>query len=126
MTLLDTHVLVWAIEKPALLSRTARRIFEHERVMVSAASLWELMVKGEKPGAPVRDPVAWWDAHVAGRGVETLNIDIRHVRRLAALPPLHRDPFDRLLLCQCIEEGLHLLTRDSALQRYAGLVKCIW
>jgi len=48
------------------------------------------------------------------------------LRRLAVLPRLHRDPFDRLLICQCIEGSLRLITQDEAIRSYSGILKCLW
>jgi len=126
MNLLDTHALVWAIDQPALLSPTARQMIESEPFVVSAVSLWELTIKAEKSKGPVRDPIAWWDAHITGGAVPVLGIEIGHIRRLAALRPLHRDPFDRLLICQSIQEGFPLITQDRVIRRYEGIVNCIW
>ena len=58
--------------------------------------------------------------------VEVLPIHAYHVARLAELPPFHKDPFDRLLICQAMHEGCGLVTVDQEIHRYRGFVDSIW
>jgi len=90
----------------------------------SVANLWELVLKSSKPGALVTDPVRWWEKYVTGTGIPALAIRTAHVRALAGLPELHRDPFDRILVAQALTEGLTLVSKDAALARYG--VPMIW
>lgn len=97
--LLDTHALVWAVNVPERLTVSVRTWIEKRRVFVSAVSFWELLVKKNDPDAATRDPVHWWNTHVRDR-VEVVPIEWHHLLPLAILPPLHKDPFNRMLICQ--------------------------
>ncbi len=84
-------------------------------VMLSAASVWEAAIKiaaGRLKSPTPLDEVA------ADAGMLELPIRWRHARRAAALPALHRDPFDRMLVAQALEEGLVVMTRDPLVQQY--------
>lgn len=114
--LLDTHVLLWAVSGDARLppALAARLRAPDNDLLVSAASTWELSIKvhlGKLPGAaPVlRD----FPAVVARLGAEVLNITPAHASRAGALDWAHRDPFDRILVAQALEEGLRLVTLDE-------------
>ena len=128
MNLLDTHVLVWAVNAPERLSPTARRIIEEGAVTVSTASLWEMLLKkGNPKNEIVPDPLSWWERHVVRRGVNILDIRWRHVGYLDTLPVFHKDPFDRILMCQSISEGWRLVTQDPVIRdHYQGSVTCVW
>jgi len=123
--LLDTHLLLWLAAEPARLSDAARDIVNDESVdsLFSVASLWEVSIKAglDRPDFRV-------DARVLRRGLLEsgfieLPIDVAHVVAVADLPPLHRDPFDRLLLAQARTEGLTLLTVDARLPAYGDFVR---
>ena len=76
--------------------------------------------------AIVTDAATWWQSYVAARRVPVLPIDASHLRRLGALPPLHKDPFDRILLSQAVHENLTLITADPRIQQYRSFVSVIW
>ena len=124
--LLDTQVLIWAYYLPERLSKRATTIIESGDAAVSAVSLWEMMIKKDKPGAAIEDPVAWWQRYVTQRGVEMLPIHAYHVAHLGLLPALHRDPFDRVLICQSIHEKCGLVTIDEEIHRYTDLIVPVW
>jgi PIN domain nuclease of toxin-antitoxin system len=124
--LLDTHVLIWAYHKPERLSQAAVRAIESGAVTVSAASLWELELKRDKKGSPVADPTEWWSRYVTLRGVAVLGIQAYHIQRLASLPPIHKDPFDRILVCQALHEKMDLVTDDDQIRRYAEVLTPVW
>ena len=126
MYLLDTHALIWAIAKPELLSKAAATAIKTGEIAVSAASLWELIVKKEKVDAPIKDPNAWWRRHVTIPGVAVLPIHAYHIKHLETLPQFHKDPFDRILICQAIHEGLRLITNDEAMRRYHQFAGFVW
>lgn len=115
--LLDSQVLVWSARSVGLISERARRELADPRneIFVSIASLWELTIKTalgklSLPGTA---------EEVASRlGAVDLPIRHAHLARLRELPHLHRDPFDRMLVAQAIEEGLTLVTSDETLHRY--------
>jgi PIN domain nuclease of toxin-antitoxin system len=126
--LLDTHALVWVINAPERLSPAVRGILEKGAVAVSVASLWEMLLKkGNPKNEIVPDPVSWWKTHVVDRGVKIFDIQYQHVGHLDQLPPIHKDPFDRILMCQCIVEGLRLITNDRIIRdHYQGMIHCVW
>lgn len=116
--LLDTHVLIWALTAPRRLpARVAAAIRDPERdVYVSAASTWEIAIKSAlgKITADIDTVVgAARDA-----GFDELPISIAHTVRLRALPPLHRDPFDRLLVAQALDEHLTIVSHDRLISAY--------
>ena len=122
--LTDTHTLVWALSQPELLGAAARAALAESPFTASAANLWELVLKAHKPGALLADPLAWWEKYVVRARIPALSIRATHIRALAALPELHKDPFDRILIAQALAEGLTLATKDTILARYGALV--IW
>ena len=122
--LLDTQVYLWFIGDSSRLSKKARSsIGSADQVFVSAASVWEAAIKRAigKLAAEPGDLVAG----IRGSGFIELPVTAPHAARVATLPHLHRDPFDRLLLAQAIDEPLHLLTADAALRQYSELVEIV-
>jgi PIN domain nuclease of toxin-antitoxin system len=119
--LLDTQVYLWYLADSRKLSAKARsEITSAEVVFVSAASIWEATVKvaiGKLDVAP--DDLV---AGIGASGFAELPVSARHAARVATLPHHHRDPFDRLLVAQALNEPLHLLTADALLRRYSELV----
>jgi PIN domain nuclease of toxin-antitoxin system len=122
--LLDTHVFIWAVDDDPKLSAAAWSMIEEaDAVYVSSASIWEAAIKyqlGKLKVAPNRLLEA-----VAPSGFLELSISARHAAAVANLPPIHRDPFDRMLLAQAISEPLHFLTADDKLAQYSELVRQI-
>ena len=115
--LLDTHVLLWAIDQPEHLDETARELIREarNRVVVSAASAWEIVIK--RGLGKLR-----FDADLAGVidavGFDPLAVGFEHARVAGELPGVHRDPFDRLLVAQAQVEALTLVTRDPVFAGY--------
>ena len=122
--LTDTHTLIWALSNPDALGSGARAALADSPFTASVANLWELVLKSRKPGALLSDPVAWWEKYVLHTSIPTLAIRTAHIRALASLPDLHKDPFDRILVAQALAEGLTLATKDAVLARYGAAV--IW
>ena len=122
--LTDTHTLVWALTEPAALGAGARAALASSPFSASVANFWELVVKARKPGALLADPVLWWENFVVRSGIPTLAIRTAHVRALAGLPDLHKDPFDRILVAQALAEEFTLVSKDEMLARYGAPV--IW
>ena len=124
MYLLDTHAIIWYVSGSNELSSTAKNIMETKRCFFSFASLWEIAIKQAK-------------------GTLQFNIDIPKLKTvleddefiylpptefdaeaIKALPDIHKDPFDRLLIAQAIENNLTIVTTDSKIPQYN--VKTIW
>jgi PIN domain nuclease of toxin-antitoxin system len=122
--LLDTAVVLWALAAPERLSMPAREAVEKGQVFVSVASYWEIVIKSRKGLLSIPDPISWWERAHALLGGKVLSIRASHISALAALPDLHRDPFDRILIAQSIAEGLYLLTNDHQIAEYP--VRVIW
>lgn len=119
--LLDTQVYLWFLaDSRKLHARSRSLIIESEQVFVSAASIWEATVKVALGRLDAR-PEDLVDGIPASGFVE-LPVRARHAARVADLPDHHRDPFDRLLIAQSLDEPLHLLTSDAILPRYSPLV----
>jgi PIN domain nuclease of toxin-antitoxin system len=115
--LLDTHALIWFTGEPDVLRPEAREaIVAADTVVVSAASIWEISTKAAlgKLTPPVDDIVGEFREW----GFELLPISPQHAWAIGALPPHHRDPFDRMLVTQAQLEGLTIVTRDPAISQY--------
>lgn len=123
--LLDTHVLLWAAGEPERLSpgtRTLIEASEHELVF-SAASLWEIAIKRSLGRADfVVDP-RLLRRGLLDNGYTELPITSEHALAVDALPPIHRDPFDRILIAQATAAGMLLVTADPAVLRYPGPIR---
>jgi len=121
--LLDTHIALWAVTASPLLPRQAEMaILAADEVFVSVASLWEVAIKhalgrGDMPVSSSQAMRAFIDA-----GYRLLDIKPAHAVRVETLPPLHRDPFDRLLVAQALEEPLTLVTADLVLGGYSPAI----
>ena len=123
--LLDTHLLVWAMGSPERLPAALAGMLQDpaNTPMFSVASLWELVIKQAlgRPDFQV-EPAVLRRALLDG-GWQELPIQAHHALAVAALPTLHRDPFDRLLLAQASADGLLLITADAQLAAYPGPVR---
>jgi PIN domain nuclease of toxin-antitoxin system len=116
--LLDTHVLIWAMQQPERLSPTARTALadRQNEIFVSAASVWEIAIK--VASGRLAFPVAAIDIMLAEMGFGVVEIAPRHAVELLALPRLHGDPFDRMLIAQARAEGLTLVSDDAMIRQY--------
>jgi PIN domain nuclease of toxin-antitoxin system len=122
--LLDTCTFLWIVADAPQLSRRARALFQapENEVYLSAASAWEVAVKHALgrlplPGDPSRFVPEMRERH----GIEPLPIDEAAALHTLRLPPIHRDPFDRLLVSQAIVHGLTILTPDPLVTQYPAL-----
>ena len=125
--LLDTQAFLWAASAPERLSPRARRAIEagSNEVYLSAASVWEIAIKTQLGRLQVvHDLEDFVPERMAERSLVALPVLMSHVLKVAALPGVHRDPFDRLLVAQAIDENLHLVTSDRRLRDYP--VKVVW
>jgi PIN domain nuclease of toxin-antitoxin system len=124
--LLDTHVLLWWLQDSARLQPATKAIFQNPNCELfwSAASTWELAIKVQleklRLGRPVHEFVA---TAMTAQGLTALAVQHVHAARVAELPLLHRDPFDRLLVAQAAVEGVPLVTADTRLAAYS--IECL-
>jgi len=125
--LLDTQLLLWAAGQPERLSSAARKLIDDPRneLVFSAASLWEITIKNTLGREDFRVEPRLLRRGLLDNGYLELAITSQHAVSIDALPPLHKDPFDRLLLAQALSEGITLLTSDAQLARYPGPVRKI-
>ena len=120
--LLDTHVLLWAATTPQRLSQATRELIEtpENSLHFSAASLWEVAIKASLGRADFDVDARLLRRGLLDNGYQELPVSSAHAVAVLSLPPLHKDPFDRLLLAQATAEGFVLLTADEQLLRYSG------
>ena len=123
--LLDTQLLLWAAGQPERLSARAKRQIENREneLLFSAASLWEIAIKSTLGRDDFRVEPRVLRRGLLDNGYLELPITSEHAVSVDTLPPLHKDPFDRLLLAQALVEGITLLTADAQLARYRGPVR---
>ena len=123
--LLDTQLLLWAAGQPERLSTKAKRLLNSPRneLIFSAASLWEIAIKSTLGREDFRVEPRLLRRGLVDNGYAELPITSQHAVSIDGLPPLHKDPFDRLLLAQALTEGITLLTTDEQLARYPGSVR---
>lgn len=119
--LLDTHVFLWEVEGDRRLPARIRDVIEdrRNRVCLSVVSVWEAGTKARLGRLRLSRPIdVLAKEAVREFDLSVLDVEIRHAFRVADLPPLHGDPFDRMLVAQAIEERLTLVTSDVALHGY--------
>jgi PIN domain nuclease of toxin-antitoxin system len=115
--LLDTHALLWALSEPRSLAPAALRQLERAEstVFVSAVSVWEMEIKRALGKLHTPDDLP---LQMQRNRMFELPVHFRHIQRLRKLPPLHRDPFDRMLVAQALADDLTLVTRDRKILAY--------
>jgi PIN domain nuclease of toxin-antitoxin system len=123
--LLDTHLLLWAAFDQHKLSKPARRLLEKldDELFFSAASIWEVAVKSALNQASFDIDARMLKRGLSDNGYSELVITSDHAITASQLPPLHKDPFDRMLIGQAICEGITLLTVDTKVAQYDGPIK---
>jgi PIN domain nuclease of toxin-antitoxin system len=122
--LLDTHIALWAVAEPDRLSSRARELLtdRSNRLSFSLVSLWEIAIKRALSRAPLgRMRLSSEQALGAfiAAGLQPLPIETAHILAVEQLPPIHADPFDRLIAAQAIVEDMQLVTHDAELAAYA-------
>jgi PIN domain nuclease of toxin-antitoxin system len=124
--LLDTHAFLWAISGDRRLSRRAQETFTGpNRLWLSVASLWEILIKVKAGKLPLPEPSGPYLVRKLGENrIEVLPIKLDHVLRIETMAVHHRDPFDSILIAQSVEEKLPLITADPIFERYS--VAVIW
>ena len=125
--LLDTHVLLWAAGDFERLPSAARAMIEDSgnQLIFSAASLWEIAIKRTLGRSDFCVDPALLRRGLLDNGYTELAVTGRHAVAVAALPPLHNDPFDRMLIAQAGADGLLLITVDAAVARYPGAIQMV-
>ncbi len=125
--LLDTHVLLWAAGKPERLPRRVRRLIEDPNVepFFSSASIWEIVIKRGLGREDFHVDPRVLRRGLVDNGYSELAITAAHALAVDQLPPIHKDPFDRMLVAQSMVEGITLLTADPLVAQYPGPVEKI-
>lgn len=123
--LLDTHLLLWAAGTPENLSVAALELIEdtQNELVFSPASLWEIAIKNSLGRPDFQVDVRVLRRGLLDNGYSELPITSEHAVFLSNLPPLHKDPFDRILIAQATVEGITLLTSDSVVAGYPGSIR---
>jgi PIN domain nuclease of toxin-antitoxin system len=126
--LLDTNVFLWCIGgRKSRLSRRAAKVVEDEntQLLLSAVSIWEIALKARAGKLEIPEEKSFFQEQMGLLGVQfVLAVEASHVCELFSLPDHHRDPFDRLLVAQCIAERIPLIASHAAMRRYP--VEVIW
>jgi PIN domain nuclease of toxin-antitoxin system len=125
--LLDTHLVLWAALHPERLPARAGRLLldRGAEVAYSVATLWEVAIKSALGRQDFNVDAAALRSWLLAENFVELDIRAPHVLHAGALPPHHRDPFDRMLIAQAAIEGLTLLTVDKTLARYGKGVRAL-
>jgi PIN domain nuclease of toxin-antitoxin system len=125
--LLDTHLLLWAAGAPRRLSKQARTLIDNpdNEVLFSAASLWEVAIKRGLGREDFKVDARLLRRGLLDNGYSELPIISDHVVATESLPPIHKDPFDRVLVAQATVEGVTLLTIDPLVAQYPGPIKTV-
>ncbi len=123
--LLDTHLVLWAASAPKRLSPAARLLLRNpeNELVVSVASFWEIVIKRGLGRDDFKVEPARLRRGLRDNGWKELALTSDHALAVDLLPPLHRDPFDRMLVAQSNVESIMLLTSDSLVSQYPGSIK---
>lgn len=125
--LLDTHAFLWWVEDGPRLSGRAREAIADEgnEILFSVVSAWEIVIKvGTGKLALDEAPESMIPDQIARNDIQILPMEMSHALRVHALPTHHKDPFDRLLVAQALDEGMPLITADPEISRYP--VEVVW
>ena len=123
--LLDTHTFIWAVADETRWSPRARHVLGSSELWWSVVSLWEAIQKAQVGKLSLPLPAGpFLTSELSSSHVRLLPVSLSHVLRVESLPLHHRDPFDRLLIAQSIEEGWPIVTVDPWFSRYP--VEVIW
>ncbi len=125
--LLDTHMLLWAAGHSQRLPEATRALLldQDNDLAFSVASLWEIVIKSGLGRHDFRVDAALLRRELRINGYEELPIAADHVLAVANVPPLHKDPFDRLLIAQATVEGMTLITTDPLVAGYPGPIRAV-
>lgn len=125
--LLDTHLLLWAALDPDKLGAAARTLLEADdsELFFSAASLWEITIKSGLERAEFQVDPRVLRRGLLDNGYSELPVTSEHAVAVSSLPPIHKDPFDRILVAQATVEGITLLTSDVSMLQYPGPIRTV-
>jgi len=118
--LLDTCSALLALAEPDGLTPTMRKAILTGPNRLSVVSYWEVVLKSMKGALDVGDPRTWWFDALEQLAATPLILRPEHIAGVYGLPPIHKDPFDRMLIAQATSEGLALVTIDGEIARYAS------
>ena len=118
--LLDTHTAIFSMHQSKSLSTVAKSAVAVGPNFLSVLSYWEVMIKSMKGRLDVGDPRAWWFDALDQLAATPLLLRPQHIAGVHALPPIHKDPFDRMLIAQATVEGLTLVSKNGEIARYAS------
>jgi PIN domain nuclease of toxin-antitoxin system len=123
--LLDTHLVVWAFDAPAKLSRSAVALLadDQNELVFSALSIWEAAIKSALQKKDFKVDVRALRRGLLENGYTELPVTSEHAVAVYSLPLIHKDPFDRLLVAQAVVEGITLLTVDAKVAKYPGPIR---
>ena len=123
--LIDTQVFLWGLQGEHRISPRVRTLLPEAEVWISVVSLWEIVVKKQIGKLELPTPtVEYLKEKLKENGVSVLPLTFDHVRRVEDLVLHHRDPFDRILIAQSIEERLPIITADPAFSKYPVEIIC--
>lgn len=125
--LLDTQLLLWTAGQAGRLSATARSLIDNpeNELWFSAASLWEVAIKRGLGRQDFQVDSRLLRRGLLDNGYTELPIASHHAVEIESLPPIHKDPFDRILVAQATVEGITLLTTDSLVAQYPGPIRAV-
>lgn len=123
--LLDTHLLLWAAEGSERLSATATHLIDDldNQLFFSSASLWEVAIKYARGRSDFAVDPRLLRRRLHSHGYDEVPVTAEHAIAVNDLPPLHTDPFDRILIAQSLVEGITLLTSDRRVAQYPARVQ---
>jgi PIN domain nuclease of toxin-antitoxin system len=124
--LLDTHAFIWWDSDPGRLSAPALSALRDpaNTVWLSVVSVWEIVIKAQLGKLTLRLPLPDVVAHQQANGLLVLPVTLPHPLAVETLPPVHKDPFDRLLVAQAVVEGAELVSADPVFSHYP--VRVLW
>ena len=125
--LLDTCVFLWLASDAKELSDQAKMLFQDtdNSVYLSSVSVWEIVVKNKLGKLPLPDaPEQFINKQCEKHFIDNISLGKKAIFHLMELPDYHRDPFDRMLACQCAEENLAIISKDKVFNKYS--IKRIW
>ena len=118
--LLDTHVFIWCVSAPKRLSDKTRKMIENpsNEVHVSAVSALEIAIKVSLGKLRIPGSI---EEQIKEKNFNSLSVSVKHALKVADLPIIHKDPFDRLLIAQAMEENFTLVTSDEEIEKYPNV-----